>query len=221
MSTKSPSTKAFFLSVCAVCVNVHRLDNYTNLLNEFANCSNQGSKISDYSFEWFWTLCLRVLSPWLPVSNPLPGSLLLFLNSHSPFFKLQTVAGSFQWGWMLWRIGRGWRVWGVIQRGANECHCNAVRGGAKNTYWHMDSDSQTGSQTHTRADDRRRLIQAPTHIKIHGHTSQLLNTLIWWSYKQLDKAYFCDCVHIATMRILHRSVIQRWQQVTFTLWCTY
>lgn len=26
--------------------------------------------------------------------------------------------------------GRG----GETQRGANECHCNAVRGGAKNTY---------------------------------------------------------------------------------------
>lgn len=34
-------------------------------------------------------------------------------------------------GWV--RRVRTEEVWGALGKGANECHCNAVRGGAKNT----------------------------------------------------------------------------------------
>lgn len=113
----------------------------------------------------------------------------------------QAVAASFQWEWMLCRIGRrlgrgGWRgEWGgrwgggQFRRGANECHCIAVRGGAKNTYWHMGSNSQTGTQTNTHEAATKEVsfmhhraekhTKAQKHMHIFMTTRTRINVIFW------------------------------------------
>lgn len=77
--------------------------------------------------------------------------------------------------------GRRWG--GRTRRGANEWHCNAVRGGAKNTYWHMGSDSQTGSETNTPASNQRGVIHASPGRNTHTYT--LNHKLTHWIIKPI------------------------------------
>lgn len=75
-------------------------------------------------------------------------------------------------------LSGGWGGWGQRRcgedfgKGANECHCNAVRGGAKNTHWHRGSNFQAGSQTNIQTSNLRRFIHASPGRETHtrGHT---------------------------------------------------